>query len=37
MLALAMLSSFCRMPELAAGQDVLEKVPLLLKAWPASA
>ena len=32
MLALAMLASFCRVPDLAAEQDVLDKVPLLLKA-----
>ncbi len=31
-LALAMLNSFCRLPELASEQDQLKKVPLLLKA-----
>lgn len=34
-LALAMLSSFCRLPELARQQEQLKKVPLLLKAGPA--
>ena len=30
-LALAMLSSFSRVPELASSQDILEKTPLLVK------
>lgn len=30
-LALAMLSSFSRVPELASSQELLEKIPLLLK------
>ena len=33
-LALAMLSSFSRVPDLAFSQDLLEKVPLLVKACP---
>ena len=35
-LALAMLSSFSRVPELASSQDLLEKTPLLVKACPVS-
>ena len=31
-LALAMLASFSRVPELASSQDLLEKIPLLVKA-----
>ena len=33
-LALAMLSSFSRVHELASSQDLLEKIPLLIKAYP---
>lgn len=32
-LALAMLSSFSRVHELASSQDLLEKIPLLIKAY----
>lgn len=35
-LALAMLSSFSRVPELASCQDVLDKVPLLVKVCSAA-